>query len=406
MPYSYVTYTATAGQTAFGPITFPGGAALRDSHIKAYVNGNLVSATVSGSLSSPTVTLASGASAGNTVKIARETPVTEATRVINFVDGDVLTASDLDEANLNSLYASQEARDRADDVNTSVSGAVTSVFGRSGAVTQQTGDYTAAQVTNAVTTDTAQTITATKTFTSGSILLTASNSVLSVGSGTVGTGGAQVSTLSPAALTLQSNSATYAIDVRDLTSPSQTSFSVTRTGYADGVAFTCNEGTQTAGQNSFWASAGTCYVNRSSAGFAFRVFNNAGTVTFNVLDTGRITSATLAGTGNRAVYSDPNGILTNSSSDESLKTNIETVTDGASVVSALRPVRFDWIDQVKFGSQREIGLIAQEVQAVLPEVVGTNYDGTLTVDYPKVVAVLIGAVKELQARVAALEGGA
>jgi len=356
MPYSYVTYTATAGQTAFGPITFPGGAALRDSHIKAYVNGNLVSATVSGSLSSPTVTLASGASAGNTVKIARETPVTEATRVINFVDGDVLTASDLDEANLNALYASQEARDRADDVNTSVSGAVTSVFGRSGAVTQQTGDYTAAQVTNAVTTDSTQTITGAKTF---SAALTGTSgtfsSTVKSGSGTLGTSGTGCD-ISPGGTVRAQATTGNAYEVWDASS-----------GTASRVSLVTYQG---------------------GAIFA----------------TGRVTA--LSGAGNRAVYSDGNGILTNSSSDESLKTNIETVVDGASVVSALRPVRFDWIDQVKFGGQREIGLIAQEVQAVLPEVVGTNYDGTLTVDYPKVVAVLIGAVKELQARVAALEGGA
>jgi hypothetical protein len=76
------------------------------------------------------------------------------------------------------------------------------------------------------------------------------------------------------------------------------------------------------------------------------------------------------------------------------------------IVSALRPVRFNWIDTARFGYQREVGLIAQEVQAVLPEVVGTNNDGTLTVDYPKIVSVLISAVQSLQQRVAALEAGA
>lgn len=365
MPYSYVTYTATAGQTAFGPITFPGGAALRDSHIKAYVNGNLVSATVSGSLSSPTVTLASGASAGNTVKIARETPVTEATRVINFVDGDVLTASDLDEANLNSLYASQEARDRADDVNTSVSGAVTSVFGRSGAVTQQTGDYTAAQVTNAVTTDSTQTITGAKTFsaaltgTSGSFSTT-----ISSGTGVVGTSGDVVLVNGPGAtpLLIQTSTAANAIDVRQASSPAVTTFGVTRLG------------DMTAARN-------------------VTVGNN-------------LTNNLLSGTGIRPVNSTATGVLTNSTSDARLKTNVETIVDGMAIVGQLRPVRYTWIDTERLGSQVEVGLIAQEVQAVLPEVIGTNHDGMLSLDYSKVVAVLIGAVKELQARVAALEGGA
>lgn len=110
MPYASVTYTATAGQTVFGPITFPGGAALQSSHIKVYVNGSLVSSTVTGSLSSPSVTIAATA-LGDNVRIERQTPTTASTRLVDFEDGDVLTASDLDTAMLNNLYVAQEAND-------------------------------------------------------------------------------------------------------------------------------------------------------------------------------------------------------------------------------------------------------------------------------------------------------
>jgi hypothetical protein len=111
MPNSYVTYTASAGQTVFSGISFPGGPALSASHIKAYVNGVERSCTATGSLNSPTVTLSSAAASGDIIRIARLTPATAATRFINFTDGDVLTASDLDNAMLNSLYAAQEAQD-------------------------------------------------------------------------------------------------------------------------------------------------------------------------------------------------------------------------------------------------------------------------------------------------------
>ena len=110
MPYASVTYTATAGQTVFGPITFPGGAALQSSHIKVYVNGSLVSSTVTGSLSSPSVTIAA-TTLGDNVRIERQTPTTASTRLVDFEDGDVLTASDLDTAMLNNLYVAQEAND-------------------------------------------------------------------------------------------------------------------------------------------------------------------------------------------------------------------------------------------------------------------------------------------------------
>jgi hypothetical protein len=111
MANSYVNYTATAGQTVFSGVVFPGGPALASSHINAFVNGTQRSCTVSGSLSAPTVTLATAASAGDIVRIARSTPATASTRVVDFTDGDVLTASDLDAALLNSLYAAQEAQD-------------------------------------------------------------------------------------------------------------------------------------------------------------------------------------------------------------------------------------------------------------------------------------------------------
>jgi len=144
-----------------------------------------------------------------------------------------------------------------------------------------------------------------------------------------------------------------------------------------------------------------------STAISFRTSSGGtGAERMKVLNSGAVGITQLAGTGNRAVYSDASGYLTNTSSDGTLKTNVVTVTDGASIVAALRPVRFDWIDQQTRGAQREVGLIAQEVQTVLPEVVGINNDGTLTVDYSHVVSVLIGAVQTLQAKVAALEANA
>lgn len=168
------------------------------------------------------------------------------------------------------------------------------------------------------------------------------------------------------------------------------------------------------------ANAGTLYYDSTNGNFtidarspggntALRFRTSSGGIgneRMSISSAGVVTVANLSGTGNRAVYSDPNGALTNTASDVTLKTNVVTVTDGASIVSALRPVRFDWIDTARLGAQREIGLIAQEVQTVLPEVVGINNDGTLSVDYSHVVSVLISAVQTLQAKVAALEANA
>jgi len=83
----------------------------------------------------------------------------------------------------------------------------------------------------------------------------------------------------------------------------------------------------------------------------------------------------------------------NSSSDKRLKKNIKTVTSALDTIGALRGVTFDW----KEGTGKAIGLIAQEVQEVLPEIVSADDNGYLSIRYNNVVGVLIEAIKELKA---------
>ena len=84
-------------------------------------------------------------------------------------------------------------------------------------------------------------------------------------------------------------------------------------------------------------------------------------------------------------------------SDERLKTNIQTITNALDMVSALRGTAF-----VKDG-KANIGVIAQEVQKVLPQVVHESQDGFLSVAYGNIVGLLIEAVKELKAEVEILK---
>ena len=107
----------------------------------------------------------------------------------------------------------------------------------------------------------------------------------------------------------------------------------------------------------------------------------------------------LQGTGNRAVYSTSAGELTNTASDENLKTNIHAFDMGLTATITLSPVYYNWKNEDAFGSQREVGFIAQQVQQILPEAVGTNADGTLSLDYPKLIPMLVNSIKELNQRV-------
>jgi hypothetical protein len=111
---------------------------------------------------------------------------------------------------------------------------------------------------------------------------------------------------------------------------------------------------------------------------------NSGTTTdrFTFGDTGNFTAS-----GNVTAYSDAR-----------LKTNVSTIDNALALVEKMRGVRYDRIDSGKAG----IGVIAQEMQEVVPEVVHEGEEH-LSVAYGNLVGVLIEAVKELSARVKELE---
>jgi len=88
-------------------------------------------------------------------------------------------------------------------------------------------------------------------------------------------------------------------------------------------------------------------------------------------------------------------------SDRNLKENIETVDAdaGMELIRKIRPVSYDW----KESGDHALGVIAQEVEEVLPMAVKTNEAGIKAVDYVQMIAPLVAAVQSLDARVAALE---
>lgn len=128
------------------------------------------------------------------------------------------------------------------------------------------------------------------------------------------------------------------------------------------------------------SSGGYYYGNPTVAGFK----NSSGTnrVSWNI-SSGDFTAA-----GNVTAYSDAR-----------LKENVETISNALDLVNRMRGVFYDRIDTGEAG----VGVIAQEMEEIIPEVVVPS-DGVLTVAYGNLVGVLIEAVKELSAKVEALEG--
>ena len=87
-------------------------------------------------------------------------------------------------------------------------------------------------------------------------------------------------------------------------------------------------------------------------------------------------------------------------SDEKLKTNIKTIENGLEKVLSLRGVEYDRIDI----DSHQIGVIAQEVEKIVPEVVSTNSEtGRKSVAYGNLVGVLIEAIKDLKVEISELK---
>ena len=103
------------------------------------------------------------------------------------------------------------------------------------------------------------------------------------------------------------------------------------------------------------------------------------------------------------VYSNAQGVLNNSASDERLKTEVQPITYGLTETNLLAPKFFKWIDTNSWGTERQIGFIANQVQSIIPEAVGQTHNGYLTLEYPKLTAVLCKAIQELDVQKKALE---
>lgn len=111
------------------------------------------------------------------------------------------------------------------------------------------------------------------------------------------------------------------------------------------------------------------------------IYNNGVTVTGNLISTGEITAY--------------------STSDIRLKENIQPITNGLEIINKLNPVNYNWNSTAKElnpnkTDKTDSGLIAQELEKVLPNVVNNMYEGQyLGVDYIKLIPYLINSIQEL-----------
>jgi hypothetical protein len=131
-------------------------------------------------------------------------------------------------------------------------------------------------------------------------------------------------------------------------------------------------------------SADVTNVLSSSSNFT------AGTITATTVNAANVSSSTITA-------ATVNATNLNSTSDAALKSNVQGIDP--KLLQAIEPVSFTW----KSTGEKSYGVIAQQLQQVLPELVHRRDDGFLSVSYIPIIAMLVQAVQELQAKVDDLE---
>jgi hypothetical protein len=165
------------------------------------------------------------------------------------------------------------------------------------------------------------------------------------------------------------------------------------------------------------------FANPSSTGYGGIIAGSTGTkYILKLSDYGDTEKFKFKGNGDASFVGD----LTDGTSDIRLKDNRVLIPSALDKVNSISGYSFDWNDKQPMheAGTHDVGLLAQEVQPVLPEavcpapfdfygedpdtpehLVGTSKSGEdyLTIQYDKVVPLLVNAIKELSAKVEALE---
>jgi hypothetical protein len=158
------------------------------------------------------------------------------------------------------------------------------------------------------------------------------------------------------------------------------------------------------GTLSWEGSAGQLFsiTNNLTSGSIFSVNDVSGIPSIDVDANGTIQFGPFGGNvgvgkTNPSTILDVNGTITcidiNSTSDISLKDNIRTLINPLEIIKDLRGVRFEW----KKDQKPSVGVIAQELEEVLPELVSQT--NPKTVNYNGLIGVIIEAIKEQQTQI-------
>ena len=103
------------------------------------------------------------------------------------------------------------------------------------------------------------------------------------------------------------------------------------------------------------------------------------------------------------LYAWQGDIVAYAASDKRLKNNISNISSPIEKIKQINGVNFEWSDKQSTYTGKDVGVIAQDVEKVLPEVVTEREDGYLAVKYEKIIPLLIEAIKDQQKEIEELK---
>jgi len=153
--------------------------------------------------------------------------------------------------------------------------------------------------------------------------------------------------------------------------------------------------------NSTGGTGGNINVNHNSLPLIFKL---------NSVERARITNGGAMGLGvtptnTAGRFEASNDVVAFSSSDKNWKKNIKNIDSPLEKLSQINGVEFDWIEDEPIHGNKghDIGIIAQEIEQILPEIVQTRESGMKAVQYDKIIPLLIEAIKDQQKQIEELK---
>jgi hypothetical protein len=158
----------------------------------------------------------------------------------------------------------------------------------------------------------------------------------------------------------------------------------------------------------------TTYDSSNTVGFGYTTYDSANTI--GLVDSAYVAARSAAfdsasvarlyynGTDVKAEATNTGITVTgdvNSTSDRTMKDNIEDLVGALETINQIQPVSFNW----KTTGKKAYGVIAQEIEQVLPEIVSEDANGIKSVGYTQLIPFLIQAVQELQKEVDEIKNG-